>query len=532
MGDRRRRSVVASGLAGLGLGLAGLVQGAQAQDAPQRGGVMVESVSIGEPDTFDCHATQTFAALARLAPHYSMLVRFDPATYPKVSPDLADSWEVAADGLTYTFHLRPNVRFHDGTVLTSADVKATYDRIRQPPEGVVSIRSNLYRDISAIDTPDANTLVMHLSEPNAAMLTLLASPWNCVYSAAKLKSDPSYPARTVMGTGPFKFTSYTAGSEWVGARFDDYFQAGHPYLDGVRIVSTNPSNYLNLIISGQVMADLRGLPGTDRERAVAALGDKIRTKQISSSFPAFMLGVNVDRKPLDDVRVRQALSLAIDRKTGAQVIGQFVSMSLPGGFMRPGTPWALPDADLAKLPGFSPDVAANRAQAKKLLAEAGVRDLKLTMLNRPPYPMFGVFLADQFRQVGVTLTQTQPENARFFSMRAAGQYDLVLDGLADFTDEPSLQFAAGLSFDKSPMNGSRAVDRKIDEMYDAQSRELDPAKRLALVHELESYAITQSYRIPFLWARPWVVMSPRVKDFADAQSPYAGLDFADIWLTP
>ena len=515
----------------LPLALAAAV-GARAQEGPPRGGVLVESVSIGEPDTFDCHATATFAALIRLAPHYSMLVRFDPATYPKVSPDLADSWDIAPDGLTYTFHLHPGVRFHDGSAFSSADVKATYDRIRQPPEGVVSIRANLYRDVSAIDTPDAGTVVFHLSQPNAAMLTLLASPWNCVYSAAKLKSDPNYPAREVMGTGPFRFTNYTAGAEWVGTRFDDYFRTGHPYLDGFRALSTNPSNYLNLIISGQVMTDLRGLPTTDRDRAVTALGDKIRTKRISSSFPEFLLGVNTDHKPLDDVRVRQALTLAIDRKVAGQVIGQFVATDLPGGFMRPGSAWALSDAELQKLPGFAPDVAANRAEAKQLLADAGVSNLKLTLLNRPPYPMFGVFLADQLRQIGVTLTQVQPENARFFSMRASGQYDLVLDGLADFADEPSLQFFAGLSFDRSALNGSRATDRKIDALYDAQAKELDPGRRLAMVHELETYMLTENYRIPLLWARPWNIMSPRIKGFADAQTPYAGLDFVNLWLQP
>ena len=119
------------------------------------------------------------------------MLKFDAANYPQIVGDLAESWTVSPDRLTYTFKLRPNVLFHDGSKLTSADVKASYERIVHPPPGVVSARKVDYAAISSIDTPDPRTVVFHLQWPEAAMLANFASPWNCIYSAAKLAEDPA-----------------------------------------------------------------------------------------------------------------------------------------------------------------------------------------------------------------------------------------------------------------------------------------------------------------------------------------------------
>src|SRR5215469_3747950 len=112
---------------------------ALAELTPKRGGTLEFAVLV-EPGNYDCHANISFAFLHPIAPHYSTLLKFDAANYPQIVGDLAESWTVSADRLTYTFKLRPNILFHDGTKLTSADVKARYDRIVHPPVGVVSSR--------------------------------------------------------------------------------------------------------------------------------------------------------------------------------------------------------------------------------------------------------------------------------------------------------------------------------------------------------------------------------------------------------
>ena len=198
------------------------------------GGELIFVVSA-EPPSYDGHKETTFAMLHPTAPHYSLLVKFDQAqNFEKITGDLAESWTVSPDGMTYTFKIRSGVKFHDGSPLTSADIKATYDRIIDPPPGVVSIRKAYYADL-LVEAPDPTTVVFKLKNPMAGVLEALASPFNCVYSAAKLKENPRYPETEIMGSGPFTFVAHVKGSSWEGKRFDGYFQKGLPYLDGYKI---------------------------------------------------------------------------------------------------------------------------------------------------------------------------------------------------------------------------------------------------------------------------------------------------------
>ena len=141
--------------------------------APVDGGVLKFAVGA-EPPNYDCHAQTSFAFIHPVRPHYSTLLKFDAANYPKIVGDLAESWTVAKDGLTYTFKLRRGVKFHDGSAFSSEDIKATYDRIRKPPPGVLSVREEGYADISVIETPDPQTVVFRLKKPNASMLSNFA----------------------------------------------------------------------------------------------------------------------------------------------------------------------------------------------------------------------------------------------------------------------------------------------------------------------------------------------------------------------
>jgi peptide/nickel transport system substrate-binding protein len=182
-----------------------------AAQAPKKGGMLAFAV-VAEPPNYDCHANTSFAFVHPIAPHYSTLLKFDGKTYPKLIGDLAKSWTVSADGLTYTFKLAEGVKFHDGSALTSADVKASYERIANPPAGVVSVRKAWYADIDSIATPDAGTIVFKLKAPNASMLVSFASPFDCIYSAAKLKQNPRYPETEIMGSGSLHVRQVREGS--------------------------------------------------------------------------------------------------------------------------------------------------------------------------------------------------------------------------------------------------------------------------------------------------------------------------------
>ncbi|MGE5513536.1 MAG: ABC transporter substrate-binding protein [Bacteroidota bacterium] len=184
----------------------------------------------------------------------------------RIVGDLAKSWEVAKDGLTYTFKLHDNVKFHDGAPMTSEDVKASYERIINPPPGVVSLRQAQYQDIKEIETPDATTVVFKMKYPNASMLTHFASPWNCIYRAEKLKQDPKFPEKTIIGTGAFEFVEYKKGESWTAKRFNDYFIKDRPYLDGYKADFVKGNAVAPGMIGGQFDAEFRGR--TPKEPAI------------------------------------------------------------------------------------------------------------------------------------------------------------------------------------------------------------------------------------------------------------------------
>jgi peptide/nickel transport system substrate-binding protein len=192
----------------------------QAEETPRRGGVLLAAIGA-DPPSLDPHQESTFANIQLVAPLYSTLLQFDPLDSSKIIGDAGSEWKVSSDGLTVTVKVRRDVKFHDGSPLTAADVKATYDKIVFPPEGVKSIRKAHYEVIKAIEAPDPATVVFRLKHPSAAMVSNLASPWNVIFPKKYLDKDPNYFKTNVVGSGPFKFKNYTRGATFEGERNPD-----------------------------------------------------------------------------------------------------------------------------------------------------------------------------------------------------------------------------------------------------------------------------------------------------------------------
>ncbi|MGE0714444.1 MAG: ABC transporter substrate-binding protein [Alphaproteobacteria bacterium] len=518
-------------LAGIATAMALAATVAVAQ-TPKNGGTLTFAISAETPH-YDCHGSDTYATLHFSAPFYSTLLKFDLDRYPEVTGDVAQSWTVAPDLLTYTFKLHPNVVFHDGQPMTSEDVKATYDRLRNPPAGVVSTRKATFADIGSIETPDAQTVVFKMKSVNAAMLEHFASPWNCIYSAKVLAADPNAPKSKVMGTGPFVFGEHVKGSHVTGTRFDKYFRPGLPHLDGFKgVFMLQAAAMLNALQGGQVAGEFRGISPAERDRLVQAMGDKLRIEE--SSWTLNLLVVfNTEKKPFDDPRVRRALSMAIDRWGGSQGLSRISTMRAVGGVIRPGSPYATPEAELVKLPGFSKDIRAARAEAKKLLAEAGVPNLSFTLHNRNlamPYTPAGIFLVDQWRQIGVTVDHKQFDTAPYLAGMTGGNFDVAIDFSNLFMDEPSLGLAKFVSYSRAPENRSRANDAELDSLFDRQVRELDRDKRIQLIRAFEKRLFEQSYQVPLLWWHRIVPTHKYLMGWKMSPSHNLGQDLAEVWL--
>jgi peptide/nickel transport system substrate-binding protein len=527
------RTLLSAGTAVL-LAVGMLAPAAYAQ-APKKGGILSFAV-VAEPPTYDCHATTTFATLHPVRPHYSGLLKFggDVNSRIEAKGDLAESYEVSKDGLTYTFKLVRNAKFHDGSAFTSADVKASYDRIINPPAGVLSARKALHEDIASIETPDAYTAIFKLKTPNASMLNNFASPFNCIYSAAKLNDDPKYPEKAPMGTGPFVYVDYVKGATWEGKRFDGYFEAGKPYLDGYKAFFVKANAVVPGMQGGQFDAEFRGRTPKEREQLVDAMKDKVTVLE-GPWTTSLLLTFNVKKKPFDDIRVRQALSMAIDRWAGSTPLSKISMLKYVGGLTRTGSEWALPEDELVQLPGYGKDGAKAREEAKKLLAAAGVTTLKVKLVNRniaEPYTPGGIFVVSEWKKIGVETEHLQLENKSYFDAQANGEFDATLEFISDFVDDPSQQFVKFYSASKSPVNVSGAEDPELDALFAKQAATLDPAERRKLTHAFEKRAMTQSYSIMLYWWQRIVVLNRKVKGWELHASHFTGQDLSGVWLDP
>jgi peptide/nickel transport system substrate-binding protein len=514
--------------------LLGSMPVALAQDAkPVRGGTLNYGVA-GGPHTLDCHAGNSFAVLHHLGPHYSTLLKIDNKNYPKVTGDLAESWTVSDDHLTYTFKIRPNVKFHDGTPLTSEDIRASFERIMNPPPGVVSSWRSQYSDVKSVEAPDKDTVVFHMSAPNSGMLSIFASPWACIYSAAKLKEDPKYPEKTVMGTGPFQLVEYVPGSHWTGKRFDGYFRPGLPYLNGFKAIALSSTALINALAGGQIDAEFRGVAPADQQRIQASRGASMRFEE-AEGMGLFMVSFNTKVKPFDDIRVRRALTLAVDRWSGIQPMSRISTLKYVSAFQRPGAPDALPQAELEKLPGFGRDIKAARAEAKRLLAEAGVPNLKFTLINRGPdmpYAPFALYVIDQWRQIGVTVDQQVVDTANWAQRRTSGNFSVIVDVTGDWGEDPSFVLVRYLSASNSFNNPTGFDDPKIDAMFEAQKLEFDPVKRKQKVNELESYIVEQVFTMPVFRTVRLLPLATKVKNFDVVPAHIYYGDLSEVWLSP
>jgi len=351
--SRLTRSLTLLGCLVLVLAL-GSVPPTSAQEQPRAGGELVFVVAA-EPPSFDAHREETFGMLHPGAPQYSTLLRVEPTdrTGTKIIGDLAESWTISPDKRTYTFKLRRGVKFHDGSLMTSADVKASYDKIIFPPAGVISSRKAAYRTVEAVEAPNPDTIVFRLKYPEASFLTNLASPWNWIYKAEILAKDMHWYEKNVMGTGPFKFAEYVRGSHWVGKKNPDYWDKGKPYLDGFRAIFIQDSSAQVAAIRGErAMIQFRGFSPSQRDGLVQALGSKI-TVQESPWNCSIQVSMNQEKKPFGDKRVRRALTLALDRYAGSAALSRIAVVKDVAGIQVPGTPFATSARSFSRSTRFS-----------------------------------------------------------------------------------------------------------------------------------------------------------------------------------
>jgi peptide/nickel transport system substrate-binding protein len=533
---RHRRGWVLSALVAMVFGLTttGPVPAA-AQEKPRSGGTL-DFVVPSEPPSYDAHAEETFGVIHPIAPHYNLLLRVDPFDKTGTKPvgDLAESWTISKDGLVYTFKLRQGVKFHDGSEMTSKDVKASYDKIIFPPAGVKSLRKESYRSVEVVEAPDPYTVRFRLKYPESSLLLNLASPWNWIYKADILAKDMHWYEKNVMGTGPFIFVEHVKGSHWVGKKNPNYWDKGKPYLDGFRATFISSSAAQVAAIRGErAQIQFRGFSPPERDQLVSALGNKITVQESPWDCLNFV-SMHHEKKPFDDKRVRRALSLALDRYEASQKLSKITIIKDVGGIQVPGTPYATPPAELEKLAGYGRDIIANRAEAKRLLREAGVPDgFSFTFKNRGiphPYEPIGIWLVDQWRQIGLNVKIETIEASAYHPMLKRGDFEVAMDFQCGFIVEPDLDLARFIS--TSDANYGRHKDKVIDELYQKQARAVDVEDRKKLVRQLEKRLLDEEAHVIYTlqWHRI-IPHSAKVHGWTITPSHYLNNQLDTVWLS-
>ena len=518
--------------------LLALAAPASADETPKRGGTLIYMIPADAPPSFDGHRENTFATIHAVAPFYSVLVRADPENPASTTAFVCDVCtaipEPTDGGRRWAFTIRGDVKFQDGAALTAYDVAASWNKIVDPPDGVISARRGYYSMIDKIEASDATTVVFRLKYATAAFLPALADPYAFIYEKAILDRDPHWFEKNVMGSGPFRFKEYQLGQSISGERNPDYYRPGLPYLDGfVGIFAEKQATRVAAIRGDRAAIEFRGFPPATRDELKAALGDQLTVQESDWNCGA-LVTPNHQRKPFDDVRVRRALTLAIDRWGDAPALSRITIERTVGGVGFPGSPLAATRAELEQLAGYWPDIEKSRAEARRLLKEAGAEGLAFELLNRnvdQPYKFNATWVIDEWSKIGVKATQRVLATGPYGEALRSGDFAATLDGDCQNIVNPLLDGTKYLPHSVSPANYGYYDDPEEIALYDRMLRETDFPRQRELMREFEKRVLdTEAHEIFLLWRYRIVPYRSYVKGFKVSPSHYVNQDLATIWL--
>jgi len=471
----RRDLLKASGAA-----LAALSVGRPAHaQAPKPGGTFV-SAQTTEATGLDPQLVPAFSRSRRSPMMYNQLVRFDAEMTP--APELAESWQISPDGLTWTFKLREGVRFHDGQELTSADVKFTFDRLFEKSPGK--------SDFIAVDRvePTGRYGVKFLTkEPFAGLLAALGGFWGFILSEAGIKKHGDLNT-AALGTGPFMLQDWKVEQQMVLKRHPHYFKKGLPHVDEVILrIIPDEANIVAALRTGQIHHAFL----EDNKNFNLLKDEKTLTGYRSSRLGYDFLNINASRGPLRDVRVRQAISWAVDRSQVLRVAASgFGRLTAPA--TAPMKQWQLPEEQWMRY--YRPDLD----RAKKLMADAGQAGgftVKLGVIPTFPTMVLGApVVAAQLKRIGITAEIENVEYAVWIKRWLAKDFDLTMNTTPGYAD-PDTAFFRALHSTKGQNWNSWSVP-ELDSLMEAGRRTLDQKKRKDIYDRVQILILEN---VPHLW---------------------------------
>lgn len=446
--------------------------------AGRRGGTLRVLVTA-DPRSFDLQAESSYTILAPVGPAYNGIVEYDDEQPDKIIPALAERWDTSADSRVWTFHIRKGVTWHDGKPLTATDIEYSLRRIMASS---VELKDPL-AFVEKVEAKDENTVVATLKQPRTVFMTILADSWATMMPKHVVEARGDM-RRTIVGTGPFKFKSHDVGASFQLVRNTDYFVKGKPFIDGIafypiRDVSTALAAFRTqkVDITGILVLTTTGGMVLEKEERNAKVGRY-------PSLGWWNFAMPVDKVPWNDIRVRRAVNLGIDRDAFVKVIEQ--GFGRVGSFVPPIMGGLTPD-ELNDQPGFRQPKDADRAEAKRLLQEAGYGSgFSTRMLHRSgePYTSAAVLLKTELAKIGITAELDPRTEADLFDLTFKGAYHSIMSRRSWKLPDPD-----GLLPVNYRSNGARnyghLVDAETDKLIDQQSEITDPAKRKEILRQID-----------------------------------------------
>ena len=489
---------------------------------PKYGGVLRVGIT-NRPPHFDLHQSGTFNNLGAMACMFDNLVRRDPRDSGKtIIPDLAHSWDIAKDRKTFTFFLRKDVRFSDGSELTADDVKATFDRIIWPPKGLLMPRGILFKAASEIVARDKYTVEFRLAEARSPefIMSAIASGWNVIVRKKTLE-DNDYNLRKVMlapGTGPYRHVRRVENEIWVMEKKPDYWNKGLPYLDGLEFYNLIPFSpeLGGAILAGRVDY-ARVLDPVTARKAKATAGMSATGYNQSVIQGTWM---NTKKKPFDDPRVRRAFHLTMDRPVLIEVVKDVAPMRV-GGFIYPFSEFATPPAELAKRPGYQSDMTAAAKEAKALMAAAGYGDgikegIDFLVRDVSSFRLWSQAMQAMFQEaLNVKINLRTVVESIWFDDIANGNFGLAIGAVVSTLLDPSDYFNAWYRTN-GPQNYSSWSNAKLDALTDLIDREVETSKRQVLIREAEAIFEQDPPVLPVAWEQ----LNNAWYNFVKGHNPY------------
>jgi len=482
--------------------------------APKTGGVLI-AARAADAKGLDPHKQTAFSSFRVLELIYDTLVTLDKDM--KVVPHLAESWKWSEDGKTLTMNLRKNVKFHDGTPMTSEDVKFSFERILDEKTGAAA-RAN-YTSITKIDTPDPYTVVFTLNAPNGALPAAMTS-LNAAILSKKAVTGGQDPAKTTNGTGAFKLASWEPDKILKLEANKEYWMPGLPRLAGIEF-RTIPDE-------ASILAGLRAktidwaLINDPRVGIRAGAGGSTLTVMRAPALAYHVLQLNASRPMFKDLKVRQAIACAIDRQEVLDVA------SLGEGEV---TPPATPPFYRAKLDDlfcYKKDVD----KAKKLLAEAGNPTVKFKIMAAVDEPPTAVAEAQniqaQLKKIGIETEIETYELGVYVKKWLDADFDAVV-ALNGGNPDPDIMFFRYWHSTGNLNKVANYSSPEIDKLLEQGRTTADPAKRKAIYDDIQK-KLTEA--VPWVWLYvgfEYRVMQPYVKGFVPLANG-ANTYLRETWL--